>query len=390
MSETGKKRKVLLLIESLSGGGAEKVLVTLLKHLDKSRFDVTLCCISNTGKFLHEIPGDVRYHYLLPAGSGLSAWGSFWYKIRYKLVYGLLPLRWAYRLFIPKGNDTEVAFTEGFVTKLLAASPNRKAKKIAWIHTDLAQNPWPQSRKIYRNLEEERHAYDAFDRIVCVSESVAEAFRSVYSPQSPVSVLYNPVDRDEIRRLAKECRPVGWQSTDGSVIRLVSVGRLAAQKGYDRLLRICGRLRREGYRFELCILGEGGCQKELEHLIRQEELSESVRMPGFLANPYPLVADADLFVCPSRAEGFSTAATESLILGVPVLATDCAGMRELMGECGCGIITDNNERAFYLGLKSLLENKAELSRLHEGACLWGNDFSLESSVQAIEDTLTTC
>lgn len=383
-------KKVLFLIESLSGGGAEKVLVTLLQHLDRSRFDVTLCCISNTGKFLADVPDTVRYCYLLPAASGLSAWASFWYKIKYKLINELLPPCWVYRLFIPKGNDMEVAFTEGFVTKLLAASTNRRAKKIAWVHTDLKRNPWTQSRKIYRNLAEEKNAYAAFDRIACVSESVAEAFRSVYNPQSPVSVLYNPVDRDEIRRLAKESCPAGWQSTGDSVIRLVSVGRLAAQKGYDRLLRICGRLRREGYRLELCILGEGGCRKELEQLIRQEELSESVRMPGFLVNPYPIVADADLFVCPSRAEGYSTAVTESLILGVPVLATECAGMRELVGAHCCGIITDNNERAFYLGLKSLLENKAELSRLHEGACLRGNDFSLESSVQAIEDTLTTC
>ena len=380
-------RKVLFLIESLSGGGAEKVLVTLLRHLDKSRFAVTLCCISNTGKYLGDVPDSVHYRYLLPSASSLSYWASFWYKIKYKLVYELLPPRWAYRLFIPKGNDTEVAFTEGFVTKLLAASPNRKAKKIAWIHTDLAQNPWPQSRKIYRNLEEERHAYDAFDRIVCVSESVAKAFRSIYSPQSAVSVLYNPVDRDEIRRLAKKNSPVGWQSTDGSIIRLVSVGRLAAQKGYDRLLRTCGRLRREGYRFELCILGEGSGRKELEQLMNQEGIEADVCLPGFLANPYPLVASADLFVCPSRAEGYSTAVTESLILGVPVLATECAGMRELVGAHCCGIITDNNERAFYLGLKSLLENKAELSRLHEGACLRGNDFSLESSVQAIEEIL---
>ena len=389
MSETGKKRKVLLLIESLSGGGAEKVLVTLLKHLDKSRFDVTLCCISNTGKFLHEIPGDVRYHYLLPAGSGLSAWGSFWYKIRYKLVYGLLPLRWVYRLAIPKGNEVEVAFTEGFATKLLASSSNGKAKKIAWVHIDLQQDPWTQARKIYRDLAEEKKCYAAYDSIVCVSESVAHAFKSVYAPASPVSVLYNPVDADDIRCRAKDSCPVSW-GLNGQAVRLVSVGRLAHQKGYDRLLRICGQLRREGYRFELCILGEGNDRKELEQLIEAESLREDVRLPGFLANPYPLVASADLFVCPSRAEGYSTAVTESLILGVPVLATECAGMRELVGAHCCGIITDNNERAFYLGLKSLLENKAELSRLHEGACLRGNDFSLESSVQAIEDTLTTC
>ena len=349
----------MFLIESLSGGGAEKVLVTLLKHLDKSRFDVTLCCISNTGKFLDELPGDVRYRYLLPAGLGLSLLGSFWYKFRYKLVYNLLPLRWVYRFSIPKGNDVEVAFTEGFATKLLAYSPNVKAKKIAWVHIDLQQNPWTQARKIYRNLEEEKQCYAAFDSIICVSESVAHAFKSVYTPASQVSVLYNPVDPEEIRRRAKDSCVVAWHPDD-RVVRLVSVGRLVHQKGYDRLLRICGQLRREGYQFDLCILGEGNDRKELEHLVEKECLRENVRLPGFLANPYPLVASAALFVCPSRAEGYSTAVTESLILGVPIIATECAGMRELIGESGCGIITNNYEKAFYHGLKSLLDNESWL------------------------------
>ena len=377
----------MFLIESLSGGGAEKVLVTLLKHLNKSRFDVTLCCISDTGKFLDELPGDVRYRYLLPAGLGLSLCGSFWYKFRYKLIYNLLPLRWVYRLSIPKGNDVEVAFTEGFATKLLSYSPNVKAVKIAWVHIDLQQNPWTQARKIYRNLEEEKQCYAAYDSIICVSESVAHAFKSVYTPTSQVSVLYNPVDPEEIRRRAKDSCAVAWQPDD-RIVRLVSVGRLVHQKGYDRLLRICGQLRREGYRFELIILGEGSDRKGLEQLVEQEGLSDEVRLPGFLANPYPLVADADLFICPSRAEGFSTAVTESLILGVPVLATNCAGMRELAGECSGVLITDNDELAFFHGLKSLLDNGTTMARMRDSARLRGNDFFLETSMQAIEDLLS--
>lgn len=383
------RRRVLFLIESLSGGGAEKVLVTLLKHLDKSRFDVTLCCISNTGKFLDEIPGNVRYRYLLPAESGLSAWDSFWYKIKYKLVYSLLPLRWVYRLSIPQGNDVEVAFTEGFATKLLASSCNGEANKIAWVHIDLEQNPWTQTQKVYRNLEEERLCYATFNSIICVSESVAHTFKSLYLPASPVSVLYNPVDAEEIRRRAKDRCDVAWQPGD-RVVRLVSVGRLAHQKGYDRLLRVCGRLHREGYRFELIILGEGNDRKELEQLVEQEGLRERVRLSGFLPNPYPLVACADLFVCSSRAEGFSTAVTESLILGVPVLVTECAGMRELIGESGCGIITDNHEKAFYLGLKSLLDNESELADMRVKAQIRGSSFSLQTEMMALEKILSAC
>ena len=382
-------KKVLFLIESLSGGGAEKVLVTLLQHLDRSRFDVTLCCVSNTGKYLDDVPDFVHYRYLLPSAAGLSAWSSFWYRIKYKLVYGLLPLRWVYRLSIPRGNDVEVAFTEGFATKLLAASSNRKVAKVTWVHIDLKNNPWTQKNRIYRDVYEERRCYGHYDRIVCVSGTVAQAFKSVYGEPAPVSVLYNPVDSEEIRNLAmKECA-VNWLSPKDT-IRLVSLGRLVPQKGYDRLIRICGRLRREGYEFELVILGEGDARDQLETMISKEGLADCVRLPGFRSNPYPTVASADLFVCSSRSEGYSTAVTEALILGVPVVTTACSGMYELIGESGCGLITENEEEALFIGLKSVLDNRESLADIKHKAAMRGQAFSLDSTLKPIEDLLLKC
>lgn len=382
-------KKVLFLIESLSGGGAEKVLVTLLQHLDRSRFDVTLCCVSNTGKYLDDVPDFVHYRYLLPSAAGLSAWSSFWYRIKYKLVYGLLPLRWVYRLSIPRVNDVEVAFTEGFATKLLAASANRRARKAAWVHIDLKNNPWTQQNRIYRDVYEEGRCYGHYDRIVCVSGTVAQAFKNVYGEPAPVSVLYNPVDSEEIRNLAmKECA-VNWLSPKDT-IRLVSLGRLVPQKGYDRLIRICGRLRREGYAFELVILGEGDARDQLETMISQEGLADCVRLPGFRTNPYPTVASADLFVCSSRSEGYSTAVTEALILGVPVVTTACSGMLELIGDSGCGLITENDDESLLTGLKSLLDNRALLADMKNKAAMRGQAFSLDSTMKPIEDLLLTC
>lgn len=382
------RRKVLFLIESLSGGGAEKVLVTLLEHVDNSRFEVTLCCVSNTGKFLGDLPNTVHYRYILPSAVGLSAWATFWYKLKYKLVYDWLPPRWVYRFCIPKGNDVEVAFAEGFATKLLGSSSNRKAKKVAWVHTDLKNNPWTQNR-IYRNLEEERGCYGQYDRIACVSGTAARAFESVYGTPAPVSVLYNPVDAVEIRNLAlKECA-VNWISPKDT-IRLVSLGRLVPQKGYDRLIRVCGRLRREGYGFELAILGEGEARGQLEKMISQEDLFDCVRLPGFLPNPYPFVASADWFVCSSRSEGYSTAVTEALILGIPVLTTACSGMHELIGESGCGLITENDEEALFTGLKSVLDNRESLADTKKKAAMRGQDFSLDATMKAIADMLLTC
>ena len=371
------RKKVLFLIESLSCGGAEKVLATLLRHIDETRFDVTLCCVSNGGKYLGEIPRTIHYCHFLPKKE------SIWYKLKYLAIYKLMPPLLVYQLFVPKGNDIEIAFVEGIATKILSASTNKHAVKIAWIHTDLKNNPWTQKERIFHSVREETACYRSFNQIVCVSDTAAEAFKCIHGTPAAVSVLYNPVDTEAILAMAAAESSVGWESS-GDTIRLVSAGRLVLQKGYDRLLRICGKLKREGYDFDLVILGEGEARGELEKIVSQQCLGDCVRMPGFLSNPYPIVASANLFVCPSRSEGYSTAVTEALILGVPVLVTDCSGMRELIGESGSGIITENDEGAMYTSRKALMDNRQLLTEMKEKAGSRGRDFSLKSSMEAIE------
>ena len=129
--------KLLFLIESLSGGGAEKVLSVLLKHIDKTKFDITLCTIVDTGVYTEEVRKYVKYTSVLGNPCKKSLLGKILYKILYLFIYRILPCQLIYSLFIPKGNDIEIAFVEGFCTKILSYSTNKKAKKIAWVHTDL-------------------------------------------------------------------------------------------------------------------------------------------------------------------------------------------------------------------------------------------------------------
>ena len=115
----GTRRKILFLIESLAGGGAEKVLTTLVNHIDQKKYDVTICSVVNTGNFRNNIPDNVSYSYIIPnPNSCTSLWSRICYTLKYKLVYKWLPLSIVYRLWVPKGYDTEVAWVEGFATKL--------------------------------------------------------------------------------------------------------------------------------------------------------------------------------------------------------------------------------------------------------------------------------
>ena len=165
------------------------------------------------------------------------------------------------------------------------------------------------------------------------------------------------------------------------------MGRLTHQKAYDRLLRVHKRLQQEGFDYDLWILGEGEGRPMLEQFIEKNDLADSVRLFGFQDNPYPFVNAADLLVCSSRYEGFSTFVTEGLILGKPIVTTDCAGMRELLGDSEFGLITENSEDGLYFGLKQILSSPAQYRTLAEASGKRGADFTSASLVKITESFL---
>ena len=171
-------RKVLFVIESLAGGGAEKVLSVLIKHFKYEKYEVTVCPIVDEGIYCEEVKRQVTQYKPIISYKGPFL-NRLWNRIKYKLVYSYIPICWVYKMFLPQGNDVEIAFCEGFVTKLLSHA-NSKSKKIAWIHTDLRDNPWPIQLGIYQSIDEERKAYSKYNRIVCVSQSAHQSFSDLY------------------------------------------------------------------------------------------------------------------------------------------------------------------------------------------------------------------
>lgn len=375
------KRKILFLIESLAGGGAEKVLTTLVQHIDKEKFDVTVCAISGGGKYEEVVRKQVRYKAILnePVKQGVMA--KVLYIIKHHLVYRWLPLSWVYRLFVPQGNDVEVAYVEGFTTKLLSHSTNRNAKKYAWVHCNMGKDHW--TTDVFPSIALEIAAYNRYDKIFCVSETAAQGFNQAFiSVGTPVSVLYNPIDAQVIQDMAVEGNDVNKK-----VIRLVTVGRLEYQKGYDRLVQVVNRLVKDGIGLELWILGVGSQEAGLKEYLQKHELGDYVKLMGFHSNPYKYIVQGDLFVCSSRSEGYSTAVTEALILGLPVITTDCSGMAELLKDGECGVITKNDDEALYWGLKELITDATLLEHYRQKAIERGKDFTIESLMEPIEKLL---
>ena len=377
-----KHKKILFVIESLTGGGAEKILSVILRNINTAKFHVTLCCIVNTGQYLKDIPKNINYKYIISNPKDCkSFWSKLIYNLKYKLVYFWLPLNWVYRLWIPKGNDIEVAFVEGFTTKLISKSTS-SAKKIAWVHIDLINNHW--TKITFKNNEDEAFAYSKFNDIVCVSKKVKQSMSQLGYNIDCLRVLYNPIDDQSIRQLSQEISNTKLSNTTS--IKLISTGRLVAQKGYDRLLPIIKRLINDGIKVSLTILGEGRDRQKLEEYIKSNNLANHVFLPGFVDNPYSIIVQHDIFVCSSRSEGYSTAVTEAIILGLPVVTTNCSGMTELLGENNeYGIVTQNNDEALYQGIKRLITDKRLIDYYKEKAQYRSKDFSLEHLMNSIED-----
>lgn len=367
------KKKVLFLIHALGAGGAEKILVNLANGMDKEKYDVTIMTVVNTGVFRNHIDKDVKYKYIfrLPfkkknkskskePGNLLAKYDP---KVQfiarlYTMVWKYMPAKLFYRIMIREKYDVEIAFLEGICAKIISSSTNENSKKISWIHVDMLNHK--KSEAVFTSRNAEKKCYDKFDKVICVSKNVRDQFVKKFNYDlSKVDIKYNPVDKNDIMSKSKE------EVTDikkPNKFVFCTVGRLVTQKGYDRLLRVHNRLIKEGLDYELWIIGEGNKRPLLEEYIRDNNLSDNVKLLGFKENPYKYINLADAFVCSSRAEGFSTVASESVILGKPIVTVNCSGMHELLGENNeYGLVVENNEDSLYEGMKRLLLDR----RLYE-------------------------
>lgn len=369
-----RKKKILFLIHDLGQGGAEKVLVNLVNHMDHEKFDITVIALFGGGVNEQFLRKEIKYRSIFRK---MIPGNSQWMK--------LLSPRRLHKLFIKDNYDIEISYLEGPTARIISGCPNSDTKLISWIHVE--QHTEKAAAYAFRSLEESVECYTKFHKNICVSEAVKNDFLQIYPMLQDVRVLYNTNETDQILKLKDEPIEEGIFS-DGE-IRLCGVGKILPNKGFDRLARIHKRLREEGYPVHTYILGIGSEREKIEKYLMDNDLQESFTFLGYQTNPYKYVAKCDLFVCTSVAEGFSTAATEALIVGTPVVTTPVAGMKEMLGENNeYGIITEQNEDSLYENIKKLLDDDGLLQDYKQRAVLRGKDFTTQKTVVAVEKMLS--
>lgn len=363
-------KKILFLIHDLGQGGAEKVLVNLVNSIDRSKFDISVTVLFGGGVNEQFLASDIHFRAVFPREVPGNS----------KLMKLLSPSQ-LHKLCVKEHYDIEISYLEGPSARVISGCTDPNAKLVSWIHVE--QHTMDKLASSFRSEKEARACYDRFDQTVCVSQYVHDDFCRILNFKKPCKVLYNTVESDKILSEARQPAP---ELTDDQCLRLIAVGSLKVSKGYDRLLQIVKRLRNEFYPIHLYILGIGPLQETIEQYIRENVLESVVTLLGYQTNPYKYVAKCDLFICASHAEGFSTAATEALILGTSVCTVEVSGMKEMLGNNNeWGVITQNSEEALYWGIKSLLDDPTLLAHYKEKAIERGKTFSTKNTVCAVEE-----
>lgn len=369
-------KNILFFMETVDFGGAETVFTNIIKNINKSKFCIKVVTERDHELFTDEIKAAVPYDCFIKTER--SAVRDFWNKIVIKLSL-VLSEKNIRKYFIRGNYDVEVAFCEGYSTKIIGNSGKKNCKKIAWVHTDVIKNPW--SEKIFGSAEEEKKCYEKFDAIVCVAETMKESFIKKYGMAEKVHVLYNPLDFESV--IKKSAEKTDFNFGDG--MKFVLAGTFIKIKGFDRFVKVCKRLKDDGEHFSALIMGDGEEKENIKKIIAETNLGDTVKILDFQTNPYKYIAHSDVYVCSSYAEGYSTAVSESVALNVPVITTECSGMREIFGENECGIICENSDDGLYNAMKKVLNDPSLLKKFSAEEKKRANDFSLKKRMKTIED-----
>lgn len=363
--------KILFLINTLGGGGAERVLVNLVNNMDKTKFDITVETMFAGGVNRGLLDKDIKYFCKNKLGiKGLSK------------IIKYIPAKILYSYYIGnKDYDIIVAYMHGAPTKVISGCNNSKIKKVTWLHYGDPKKGtffdyWVNEKKAI-------NAYEKLDAIVGVSQSVSNAFSQYTKFKENIVTLYNTNDTKKIIDMAHEDIDI---KIDKMYPLFCCAGRLVSQKGFDRLINVTSRLKDEELKFRIIIMGLGPEEKKLKQLILDKDVSDYIKLVGFCNNPYSVMKKSDYFILSSREEGLATVITEAITLGLPVVATDVSGVQEVLGNNNeYGLVVENSEDGIYEGLKKFLKNKELTEKYRSIAKERAKKFDTKHTVKATED-----
>jgi glycosyltransferase involved in cell wall biosynthesis len=343
-SGNSKQKKIMFIIHSLTGGGAERVLINIINHMDQTRNKITLIIFEDKIEFKDEIK---NWNSIVC----LNKRSPFdFFKI-------ILQLRKHIQNFKP---EVVVSFLfYASIVTVLSVLGLKTVKKIVIREGNTLPEYLLAERFSYLKKCLIKYTYKKASYIIAVSKGVKYSLiKELSLPYEKVKIVYNPVPLDEIESSTHyEIRHPFFESKNSHIV--IGSGRLVAQKRFDRLIRAFSLLLKNEENARLIILGKGPLKAELEELAINLGIDNCIDLVGFQSNPYSWLAKADTFVLSSDYEGFPMTLLEAMACGVPIVSVDCpSGPSELIENGKNGILVQqNDEMALAEGMINLLKNE---------------------------------
>ena len=367
------KKKLLFVIDSLPCAGAEKSLITLLSNLDYEKYEVDLQLFAYGWTLDELVPEQVNFlsplaytnyvnqglKQMLLQCRSLKQFKMILARLKYSLAIRQKKLTNAQMARIyweaigpiieinQKRYDVAISYAQGIPTFYVAEKIQAK-KKYAWVNVSYSLD---EREKKFQDIY-----YRQYDNIVAVSESAEEIFLGSF-PQfkSKMKIIYDLNDFEMIKRMS-QLSPEFKLESDSDEIKLLTIGRLDHQKGYDIALEACRLLKEKGLRFKWYVLGKGSLYEEIKQTIQDYGIENEFILLGITANPYPVIDQCDIYVQTSKFEGYGLAIAEARMLNKPVVTTCFDAVYSQMVQGKNGLVMEMNGASIAEGIERLIRD----------------------------------
>lgn len=377
-----RKTKVLFRLRSLEMGGIVKVLLDIFENLPKEKIELTLMVNLHQGELRNEIPSDIK---IIKIAKGKEDFNKNPLIYKFQLALRLLKLNLLnkfpalMKFYYKESYDVEIAFGRSELEMVLN-SPQKKSKKIAWVHWEFSHEPeLNRSKILVEQLQQ-------FDHVVFCSDNVRKQVKTLYDLEfKNYSVIHNVVHPNDL--ILKSEEAIDFQLKD-DIFTFISVGRVKNGKGYPLLFDVHKSLMDEGIEHQIIIIGDGDKLYELTQKAKENRLDKSFLLLGNQNNPFPYFKFANAFILPTQSEAYPLSVKEALVFGLPALATDVGGVSEIISNGKDGILMKYEFENIKNHIKNLILNSDLYQELKNGAKISKNKFETQGIYKQIENLLT--
>ena len=337
------KSNILIVMNSLGVGGAEKSLINFINTIDAKKNNIVILTINGGGSWTNKFRDIAHVVDIFSDRNDIILQPYFFKHLSFDEfadAFSLLCM------------DKVIAYSVGFSAKL-ACEINAKIR-IAWIHSDLSvQHP---TKFCFNYLQEEIDCYNKYSKLIFVSQSALDGFRRMFFLVTVRSfVLGNIFDSENVIDKANEIVSFPLALTDRSKIVFLYVGRFSKEKGVDRLLHAFIQAKMKFKNIALVCIGDGPLFAAICDDVNLKKSDFDIYLLGELENPFPYMKMADFLVLPSYYEGQPMVLGEAFILNTPILATKSSGTDEMLNTGEYGMLVDNSTDGLFSAICEIAE-----------------------------------